>query len=170
MERRRNAVTMKGNPITLLGRELKVGDTAPDFTALTKDLKAFGLKDMGNQIKLISVVPSIDTGVCDLQTIRFNEEAASLGDTLVVTISMDLPFALSRYCASKGIDNAITLSDHREASFGLAYGYLMEELRLLSRGVVVIDRDNRIRYIEYVSEVGSHPDYDKALKAVSELD
>ncbi len=87
-----------------------------------------------------------------------------------MTISMDLPFALSRYCASKGIDNAITLSDHREASFGLAYGYLMEELRLLSRGVVVIDRDNRIRYIEYVSEVGSHPDYDKALKAVSELD
>lgn len=169
MEKRTGVATMKGNPITLLGKELKVGDKAPDFTALTKDLAPYGLKDMADKIKLISVVPSIDTGVCDLQTIRFNEEAGALKDTVVVTISMDLPFALNRYCASKGIDNAITLSDHRDASFGLAYGFFIEELRLLSRGVLVIDKNNQVKYVEYVSEVGTHPDYDKALEAVSKL-
>lgn len=169
MERRTGLITMKGSPVTLLGKEIKVGEQAPDFTALTKDLQAYGLKDMDNKIKLISVVPSIDTGLCDLQTIRFNEEAATLKDTVVVTISMDLPFALNRYCASKGIDNAITLSDHRDASFGLAYGFLIEELRLLARGVVVIDQSNRVQYVEYVPEIGTHPDYDKALALISKL-
>lgn len=169
MERRTGVVTKNGAPLTLLGKEIKVGDQAPDFTALTKGLEPFGLKDMEGKIKLISVVPSIDTGVCDLQTVRFNEEAGKLKDTVVVTISMDLPFALSRYCASKGIDNAITLSDHREASFGVNYGFLIEELRLLSRGVVVIDKENKVRYVQYVAEMGTHPDYDSALEVVNQL-
>jgi len=169
MEKRAGVVTMKGNPVTLVGKAIKAGDQAPDFTALTKDMQPYGLREMEGKIKLISVVPSIDTGVCDLQTIRFNEEAGQLENTVVITISMDLPFALNRYCASKGIDNAITLSDHREASFGTNYGFLMEELRLLSRGVVVIDQSNQVRYAEYVSEVGTHPDYDRALEAVAKL-
>lgn len=166
---RKNVVTMKGNPLTLLGREITVGDIAPDFNVLTKDLKSYNLKEMGSKKKLISVVPSIDTGVCDLQTIRFNEEAGKLQDTIVATISMDLPFALSRYCASKGIENAITLSDHREGSFGLSYGFLIKELRLLSRGVIVLDQNNKVTYVEYVKEVGEHPDYDRALAEVEKL-
>ncbi|RKD33489.1 thiol peroxidase [Thermohalobacter berrensis] len=169
MEKRKGVITMNGNPLTLVGKEIKVGDKASDFKALTKDLKPFGLGDMEGKIKLISVVPSIDTKVCDLQTMRFNEEASKLKDTVVITISMDLPFALDRYCASKGIDNAITLSDHREASFGIAYGFLIEELRLLSRGVVVIDENNIVRYVEYVDEITKHPDYDKALEEVNKL-
>lgn len=169
MERRADFVTMKNNPIMLLGKELKVGDVAPDFTALTKDLKPYGLKDMEGKIKLISVVPSIDTGVCDLQTMTFNEEAAKLEDVAIVTISMDLPFALARYCATKGIENSMTLSDHKDASFGMAYGFLIEELRLLSRGVVVIGKDNKVEYIEYVKEVTSHPNYDEPIAVIRGL-
>ncbi|KAB3532518.1 thiol peroxidase [Alkaliphilus serpentinus] len=169
MEKRKGIVTMKGNPVTLLGKEIKIGDNAPDFSALTKDLKNYSLKDMGNKKKIISVVPSIDTGVCNLQTMKFNEEAGKLKDTIVATISMDLPFALSRYCAAKDIENSIVLSDHREASFGMAYGFLIEELRLLSRGVVVLDQNNKVAYVEYVKEIGEEPDYDKALEAVGKL-
>ena len=169
MEKRTGIVTMKGSGVTLLGREIKVGDIAPDFKALTKELKPFGLMDMEGKVKLISVVPSIDTGVCDLQTLTFNEEAAKLKDAIFVTISMDLPFALNRYCASKGIENTETVSDHRDASFGLNYGYLIEELRLLARGIVVIDKDNNVTYVEYVKEISTHPDYDKALEAVRRL-
>lgn len=160
---------MKGNPVTLVGKELKVGEEAPNFVALTKELKPYGLKDMDDKVKLISVVPSIDTGVCDLQTMTFNEEAAKLKDVIVVTISMDLPFALNRYCAAKGIENSITLSDHKDASFGTAYGFLIEELRLLSRGVIVLDKNNTVKYVEYVKEVTNHPDYDKALEVAASL-
>lgn len=166
----RENITMKGNPLTLLGKEIKVGDKAPEFTALTKEMKLFGLKDMDGKNKVISIMPSIDTGVCSLQGIRFNEEAKDLTNTITVTISMDLPFALNRYCENKGIDNAITLSDHRDASFGMAYGFLVEESRLLARGVVVIDKENIVRYVDYVKENSEQPDYEKALKVIKDLD
>lgn len=168
-DRRENIFTMKGNPITLLGREIKVGDQAPDFTVLRSDLSPFSLKDAGDKIKIISVLPSLDTGVCEMQTISFNEMAADLGNVLILTISVDLPFAQTRFCGAHGIDQVITLSDHRELSFGLNYGFVIEELRLLSRGVVVLDRDNIVRYVEYVKEVGSHPDYDRVLEEVKKL-
>lgn len=170
MNKRKGVVTMEGNPVTLLGNEVKVGDKAPDFTVLKNDLTPFTLKDAGDKIKIISVVPSIDTGVCELQTINFNETASKLGeDVLILTISVDLPFAQQRFCGAKGIDRVITLSDHKDLSFGLNYGFVMEEFRLLARGVVILDRDNTVRYVEYVKEVTTHPDYDKALEAVKKL-
>jgi len=161
---------MKGNPLTLVGEEINVGDKARDFTALTKDLTPFGLKDMEGKNKLISIMPSIDTGVCELQGIRFNDEAKNLKNTVTLTITMDLPFALGRYCANKDIDTAITLSDHKDASFGKNYGFLIEELRLLNRGIVIIDKDNTVKYVEYVEENTNHPDYDKALEVIKSLD
>ncbi|GFN35528.1 thiol peroxidase [Tepidimicrobium xylanilyticum] len=169
VEKRRGIVTMGGNPVTLIGKEIKVGDKAPDFTALKKDLTEYSLKDTGDSIKIISVVPSLDTGICELQTIRFNEEAAKLKDVLILTISVDLPFAQDRFCSANKIDKVITLSDHRDLSFGLNYGFVIEEHRLLSRGIVVLDRDNTVRYVEYVKEVKTHPDYDKVLEEVKKL-
>lgn len=169
MDRRRNLVTMKGNPVTLLGQEIKVGDKAPDFTVIRNDLSEYVLKDAGDNVKIISVVPSVDTGVCELQTINFNETAAELGDVAILTISVDLPFAQKRFCGAHGIDKVITLSDHRDLSFGLNYGFVMEELRLLARGVVVLDRENTVRYVEYVKEVGTHPDYEKVIEEVKRL-
>jgi thiol peroxidase len=170
MERRKGVVTMGGNPVTLLGKEAKVGDKAPDFTVLKTDLTPFTLKDAGDKIKIISVVPSLDTGICELQTINFNQTASELGDDVIIlTISVDLPFAQKRFCGAKGIDRVITLSDHKDLSFGLNYGFVMEEHRLLARGIVILDRDNTIRYVEYVKEVTTHPDYDKALEAVKKL-
>jgi len=169
MNRRKGIVTMGGNPVTLLGNEIKVRDKGPDFTVLKGDLSPYTLKDAGDKIKIISVVPSLDTGVCELQTIRFNEEAANLGDVLILTISVDLPFAQKRFCSAHGIDKVITLSDHKDLSFGLNYGFVMEELRLLARGIVILDRDNTVRYVEYVKEVTNHPDYDKALEEVRKL-
>ena len=160
---------MKGNPMTLLGPEIKIGDKAPDFTALTGDLKPYTLKDAGDKIKIISVVPSLDTGVCELQTIRFNEEAADLDNVVILTISVDLPYAQKRFCSSNNIDKVITLSDHKDLSFGLNYGFVIEELRLLSRGIIVLDKDNTVRYVEYVKEVSNHPDYDKALEETRKL-
>lgn len=167
--KRTGIVTMKGNPLTLVGNEIKVGDKAPDFTVLTNDMQMYSLKDAGNKVKIVSVVPSLDTGVCELQTIHFNEEAAELGDVVILTISVDLPFAQKRFCGAKGIDKVITLSDHRDLSFGLQYGFVLEELRLLARGVIVIDQENVVRYVEYVGEVAEQPDYDKALEAVKQL-
>jgi thiol peroxidase len=169
MDRRKNLVTMKGNPVTLLGREIKIGDKAPEFTVLRNDQSEYTLKDAGDKIKIISVVPSLDTGVCELQTINFNEAASELGDVVILTISVDLPFAQKRFCGAHGIDKVITLSDHRDLSFGLNYGFVMEELRLLARGVVVLDRDNVVRYVEYVKEIGTHPDYDRVLEEVKKL-
>ncbi|MGI6756061.1 MAG: thiol peroxidase [Atopobiaceae bacterium] len=166
---KRSVTTFGGNPVTLLGTEVKVGDKAPAFTCVKQDLSPFSLDDVAGKIKLISVVPSVDTGVCELQTIRFNKEAAELKDAVVITISCDLPFAQGRFCAAKGIDNAIVVSDYNGHHFGLAYGFLMEEFQLLNRGIVVIDKDNTVRYVEYVSENTNHPDYDKALEAARAL-
>ena len=169
MERRRGLVTMGGDPVTLLGREIKVGDPAPEFIVLTGDLESYSLKDAGEKVKIISVVPSLDTGVCEMQTIRFNEAASDLGDVVILTISVDLPFAQKRFCSANGIDKVITLSDHRDLSFGINYGFVIEEHRLLSRGIVVLDRDNIVRHIEYVKEVTEHPDYDKAIEVAKRI-
>lgn len=166
---RKDLVTMGGNPVTLVGKEIKVGDPAPDFTVLKNDLTPFTLKDAGDTVKIISVVPSLDTGVCELQTIHFNQEAAELGDVKILTISVDLPFAQKRFCGAQGIDKVITLSDHRDLSFGENYGFVIEELRLLSRGIVVLDKENTVRYVEYVKEVTEHPNYDRAVEEAKKL-
>ena len=166
MEKRNNEVTMKGNPITLLGPKKNIGDIAPDFTVLAPDMSPIKLSDFAGKVKVINVVPSIDTPICDMQVRHFNKDAASLGDVVILSISVDLPFALSRYCAANGIDAVKTTSDHRETDFGLKYGFLIENLRLLSRGILVVDKNDKITYVEYVPEVASEPDYEKALEAV----
>lgn len=157
-------ITFKQEPITLLGSQVKKGETAPDFTVLDNDLNEVTLSNYDGQKKLISVVPSIDTGVCDQQTRKFNEEAAQ-EDGVVLTISVDLPFAQKRWCASNGLDNVVTLSDHKELSFGENYGVVMEELRLLARSVFVLDENNKVVYTEVVSEGTDFPDFDAALEA-----
>ena len=162
-------VTFKNNPVTLLGQEVSVGDAAPSFTVLANDLSPVTLEDSKRKVRLVSVVPSLDTGVCATQTKKFNEEAAALGEDIVIlTISVDLPFAQGRWCGAEGIDAVQTLSDHRDLSFGKAYGVAIEELRLLARSVFVIDKDDKVTYVEYVSEVTDHPDYEKALEAAKE--
>uniref|UniRef100_A0A7V5XF01 Thiol peroxidase n=1 Tax=Thermodesulfobacterium geofontis TaxID=1295609 RepID=A0A7V5XF01_9BACT len=163
-------VTFQGNPLTLVGNEVKVGDKAPDFVVLDSNLKEVRLKDFPGKIKLISVTPSLDTPVCDMQARRFNEAAAKLPDDVVImNISMDLPFAIARFCTSAGIDRVKVLSDHKDGSFGNAYGVLIKELRLLARSVFIIDRDDKIKYIEVVPEITNHPDYEKAIEAVKSL-
>ncbi|MGH9425507.1 MAG: thiol peroxidase [Terriglobia bacterium] len=159
------ATTLKGNPFTLVGPELKAGDRAPAFTAVGTDLKEVRSASTAGKVRLISVVPSIDTPVCDAQTRRFNEEAANLGDVAILTISMDLPFAQKRWCGAAGVDKVQMLSDHRDASFSQAYGTLIKELRIDSRAIFVVDGSDTIRYVEYVKEVGDHPNYDAALAA-----
>lgn len=157
-------ITFKQEPITLLESQVKKGETAPDFTVLDNDLNEVTLSNYDGQKKLISVVPSIDTGVCDKQTRKFNEEAAQ-EDGVVLTISVDLPFAQKRWCASNGLDNVITLSDHKDLSFGKNYGVVMEELRLLARSVFVLDKNNKVVYSEIVSEGTDFPDFESALEA-----
>ncbi|MDQ0298564.1 thiol peroxidase [Salibacterium salarium] len=159
-------VTFKETPMTLMGNEVKPGDKAPDFTVLANDLSEVSLKDSKGKVRLISVVPSVDTGVCDQQTRRFNEEAANLDNVEVLTISCDLPFAQKRWCAAAGIENLQVLSDHRDLSFGKNYGVAMEELRLLARSIFVINSDGEVTYTEYVPEATNHPDYDAAIDAV----
>ncbi|WP_243291029.1 thiol peroxidase [Bacillus sp. FJAT-47783] len=158
-------VTFKGNPVTLVGSEVKVGDQAPDFTVLANDLSQVTLANSKGQVRLISVVPSIDTGVCDAQTRRFNEEAAKLDNVKVLTVSVDLPFAQKRWCGANGIDNVEVLSDHRDVSFGEAYGVLIQELRLLTRAVFVVNSQDEVTYVEYVSEATNHPNYEAAIEA-----
>ncbi|MFO7916314.1 MAG: thiol peroxidase [Candidatus Krumholzibacteriales bacterium] len=166
----RQATKMGGNPVTLVGPELKAGDKAPDFTVLDNGLEPKSLKDFQGKIKMVSVVPSLDTKVCDMQTRRFNEIAAGFSDDIVVlTISMDLPFAQERWCGAAGVDRVVTLSDHRDASFGESYGLLMKELRLLNRAVLIIDAGDVIRYIQVVEENHDLPDYDRALEALKEI-
>jgi thiol peroxidase len=160
---------MKGNPLTLVGPELKAGDRAPDFKVLDRELNEVSLEDCSGKVRLISVTPSLDTSVCDMQARRFNEEAAKLGDVTVLNISMDLPFAIDRFCTAAGIDNVQALSDHRDASFGENYGVLIKELRLLARSIFVIDRDDTIKYVEIVPEITDHPNYEKALEAANKL-
>ncbi|SDC22433.1 thiol peroxidase, atypical 2-Cys peroxiredoxin [Paenibacillus sp. UNCCL117] len=162
--------TLKGNPITLVGTTLQVGDKAPDFTVNKNLLETASLSDYAGKVKLISVVPSLDTGVCDAQTRRFNEEAAKLGDNVVIlTISNDLPFAQSRWCGAAGIDKVITLSDYKNHSFGKSYGVLIQELHLLMRSIFVIDANDTIQYVEYLSEMTEHPNYEAAIEAVQKL-
>lgn len=160
-------ITFKGNPVTVQGDKVKVGDKAPNFTVLSNDLEPVTLADSAGKVRLISVVPSLDTGVCAAQTRKFNEEAAALGDNVeILTISVDLPFAQARWCGAEGIDAVQTLSDHKDLSFGNAYGIVIEELRLLARSVFVVDQDDQVTYVEYVPEVTDHPNYEKAIEAV----
>jgi thiol peroxidase len=163
---RTGATTLKGKPFTLIGPELKAGDAAPDFDVVDGTLGPVHLGDTGGNTRIFSVVPSLDTPVCDMQTKRFNEEAAKLDNVDIYTVSMDLPFAQKRWCGAFGVDRVKMLSDHKEGSFGSHYGTLIKELRIESRAIFVISPDNKIKYAEYVKEVGNHPDYDAALAAV----
>ncbi|PTX60282.1 thiol peroxidase (atypical 2-Cys peroxiredoxin) [Melghirimyces profundicolus] len=165
-QEREGAITFKGNPVTLLGPELKTGDPAPDFHVLANDLSPVTLVDSKGSVRIFSVVPSLDTGVCDAQTRRFNEEAVNLGDNVkVITVSVDLPFAQKRWCGAAGIDRVQTVSDHRDLSFGTAYGVAIKELRLLARAVFVVDANDKLVHVEYVSEATHHPDYEAAVEA-----
>jgi len=167
---RKEVITFGGNPLTLTGNEIKVGSKAPDFTVLDKGLKEVKLSDFTGKVKIISVTPSLDTPVCDLQARTFNKEAQSLSDAaVIINMSMDLPFAIARFCTGAGITNLQTLSDHRDASFGNAYGVLIKELRLLARAIFVVDKTDVIRYIEIVPELTNQPDYTKALEAAKKL-
>ena len=156
---------MRGNPLTVLGPELKPGDKAPDFEVIGDGLKPVNLANTGQAVRIFSVVPSLDTPVCDAQTKRFNEEAAKLPGVEIYTISMDLPFAQKRWCGAFGIDKVKMLSDHRTGSFGEHYGTLIKDLRIESRAIFVLDPENKIRHAEYVKEVADHPDYEAALAA-----
>ena len=170
MTERAGIITMKGNPLTLVGEELKVGDPAPDFEVLDNDLMPVKFSSFRGKICVISSVPSLDTPVCDMETRRFNEEAGKLGtDVVILTISMDLPFAQKRWCGATGVDKVITLSDHRDASFGTAYGALIKELRLLARIVFVVDGEGVIQYIQVIKEQTEEPDYDAVLDEVKAL-
>ncbi len=163
-------LTFKNNPITLLGNEIKVGDKAPDFTVLANDLSPVKLSDYKGKVVVLSVFPSIDTGVCATQNRTFNKKATELSDDIVIIgISVDLPFALGRFCGAEGIDKVITTSDQKDLDFSSKYGFLIEELRLLARGTVVIDKEGVVRHVEYVSEVTNEPDYEAALNTAKSL-
>ncbi len=165
-EERKGAVTMRGNPMTLVGPELKPGQKAPNFTLIGKDMKPVTLEDFKGKVKIIASVPSLDTPVCDAETRRFNEEAAKLpGDVQVLTVSMDLPFAAARWCGAAGVNNVTTLSDWRGAQFGQAYGTLIKELHLDTRAVFVVDKNDQLVYVEYVKEVANQPNFDAVLEA-----
>jgi thiol peroxidase len=163
---RPGATTLKGNPMTLIGPELKVGDNAPDFLMVDGSLKDVTLAATAGHTRIFSVVPSLDTPVCDAQTKRFNEESVKLPGVDIYTISMDLPFAQKRFCNSFAVDHIKMLSDHKDGSFGRAYGTLIKELRIHSRAIFVVGPDNKLKYVEYVPEVGSHPNYEAVLAAV----
>lgn len=170
MQEKEAVVTMKGEPLTLVGKQVKVGDLAEDFEVVANDLSAVKFSSFRGKVCLISSVPSLDTGVCDIQTRKFNEQAKALADDVVVlTISMDLPFAQKRWCGAAGVENVQTLSDHRKAQFGNAFGVLIKELRLLARAVFVVNKDGIVTYIEIVNELTNEPDYEAALKAAKEL-
>jgi thiol peroxidase len=171
MGERTGLVTMKGNPLTLVGNEVKVGQKAPDAELAANDLSAVKLASLcRGKVCIITSVPSLDTSVCDLETRRFNKEAGGMGDDVIVlTISMDLPFAQKRWCGAAGVKNVQTLSDYREAAFGKTYGVLIKELRLLARAVFVLDKQGIVRYVELVKEMASEPNYDAALNAAKKL-
>jgi thiol peroxidase len=162
-------IKFAGNPMPLSGNEIKVGDKAPDFTVTGNDLKPVNFSDFKGKVNILSVFPSIDTGVCALQNKRFNMEAGKHKDIQILSISVDLPFAQKRFCGAEGIDTALTVSDHKDLDFGSKYGFVMEPLRLLARGVVVVDKDNVVRYVEYVPEVTTEPNYEAALKIATSL-
>jgi thiol peroxidase len=170
MAERPGLITMKGKPLTLVGQEVRVGEPAPDFEVVANDLSPFRFSSIQGKVAILCSVPSLDTSICDIETRRFNEEAVKLGpEVAILTISMDLPFAQKRWCGAAGVDRVITYSDHRDAAFGMAYGVLIKELRLLARAVFVVDRAGAIRYIQIVKEIASEPDYDVVLQAVNKL-
>ena len=166
---RQGATTMRGNPLTLVGPELKAGDAAPDFETVDNGLQPVNLAKTGGTVRIFSVVPSLDTPVCDAQTKRFNEEAAKLPGVDIFTVSMDLPFAQKRWCGTYGVDRVKMLSDHKTGSFGEAFGTLIKELRIHSRAIFVVDQNNIVKHAEYVKEVADHPNYDTALDAAKSL-
>lgn len=167
MTGRFGAVTSKGRPLTVLGEVVKVGDKAPDFTLTANDWRPVTLNDTAGKVRLISVVPSLETGICDAQTRRFNEEASALGDQVVVlTVSADLPMAQKRWCGAAGVERVQTLSDHYSMSFGNAYGTHIQETRIEQRSIFVVDANDTLTYVEYVPEIGQHPDYEAAIAAV----
>jgi thiol peroxidase len=170
MKERPALVTMRGNPLTLVGDEVKIGDAAPDFEALDPNLKPIKLSSYRNKICIISSVPSLDTPVCDIETRKFNEKASKLGEEVqILTISMDLPFAQKRWCGAAGVDKIQTLSDHREAQFGLAYGVLIKELRLLARAVFLVDQKGILQYMQLVKEISNEPNYDEIWSALKKF-
>jgi len=170
MQERANAVKMKGSSLTLIGPELRPGDAAPDFTLTANDLSDLELRSLKGRVVVLSVVPSLDTGVCAAQTRRFNQEATGLSpEVVVLTVSMDLPFAQKRFCGAEGIDRVVTASDYKHRCFGPAYGVAIKELGLLSRSVFVIDRAGRITYAQYVRELSEEPDYASALAAARKV-
>jgi thiol peroxidase len=171
MQERTGLVTMKGNPVTLLGNEVKVGRKAPDVELVANDLAKVKLSSLWQgKVCILSAVPSLDTPVCDKETRRFNEEAGKMGEGVVIlTVSMDLPFAQKRWCGAADVRNVVTLSDYQEAAFGMSYGVLIKELHLLARTIFVVDKQGTIRYIELVKEIASEPNYGAALNAAREL-
>jgi thiol peroxidase len=170
MPERTGIISMHGNPLTLMGTEVKTGDTAPDATLLDNDLNPVDISSYRGKICVISSVPSLDTPVCDLETRRFNQEAENLGeDVAILTVSMDLPFAQKRWCGAAGVESVATLSDHRDASFGNSYGMLIKELRLLARAVFILDREGIIKYIQVVNELSEEPDYDEIIEEIKKL-
>jgi thioredoxin-dependent peroxiredoxin len=170
MQERTGLITMRGNPLTLVGSEVKAGDAAPDFVALDNALKPVKFSSFLGKICIISSVPSLDTPVCDIETRKFNEEASRLGpDVVILTISMDLPFAQKRWCGAAGVDKVQTLSDHRDASFGTSFGVLIKELRLLARAVFLVDQKGVVQYVQLVNEVTKEPDYEAIWSALKKL-
>jgi len=170
MKERAGGVTMRGNPLTLVGDEVRTGEMAPDFVALNPDLTPIKLSSYRGRICIISSVPSLDTPVCDMETRKFNEEASKLGDKIqILTISMDLPFAQKRWCGAAGVNKIQTLSDHKDAQFGLAYGVLIKELRLLARAVFLVDQKGVLQYMQLVKEIASEPNYEEIWNALKKL-
>jgi thioredoxin-dependent peroxiredoxin len=162
---RTGATTLMGKPMNLVGPELKPGDPAPDFHVTDTGMQPVDLNETGRGVRIFSVIPSLDTPVCDAQTKRFNEEVAELPNVTVYTISADLPFAQKRWCGAFAVDRVKMLSDYKDMSFGENYGTLIKDLRIESRAIFVVDKENKIRYAEYVKEVADHPDYESALTA-----
>ena len=166
---RKDVITFGGSPLTLVGKEIVVGDVAPKKKKKKTDLSPLSLNDLKGKTVVISAMPSIDTPVCELQTIRFNKEAAKLEDVVILTVSMDLPFALSRFCGAKDIKNAMTTSDYKDREFSHNYGLYIKELGLTSRAVIIVDKAGKVAYTEYLKEITEEPNYDAALEALKKL-
>lgn len=162
--------TMKGQPVNILGDALTAGQVAPDFEVVTKDMTSVRLSDFAGKVIVINSLPSIDTPVCNRQVVRFNQEAALLFDAVILSVSVDLPFALNRFCGTYGIENVKTTSDYKNRDFGKKYGVIIDDMKILTRAVFVIDKEGIIRYVEYVSEISDEPDFDKALEAIKALE
>ena len=169
MSERTGLVTFVGKPVTLTGNEIKVGDKAPDFTGINQNLEPVSLSSFKGKTVVVAIYPSIDTGVCQKQNRKFNEVANSMEDVVVLSVSLDLPFAQKRFCLAEGLDSIVTLSDHKEREFGNKYGFLIKELALLARGTVIIDKEGTVQLVEIVPEIATEPDYDTALSLLEKL-